>query len=259
MVIDAAGNVYVTGHSIGSGTDDDFATVKYYSSGVEQWSVRYDGPVGGLDNARAIAVDSSGNVYVAGFSEGIGSDFDYAVVKYDSLGAEQWVARYDGPGNSYDEVRDMVVDNAGNTYVTGYSIGISTNEDYATVKHNALGEEEWVARYNGPVNLCDDASAVAVDRLGCVYVTGWSRGPNIGFDFATMKYSPAGIEESMIIKTKSNFLHATVFRGPLQLPEGKKCKVFDITGRDVEPKGIQPGIYFVEIDGVVTQKVVKIR
>ena len=259
MVIDAAGSVYVTGHSMGSVTDDDFATVKYNSAGVEQWAARYDGPVGGLDNARAIAVDSSGDVYVAGFSEGIGSEFDYAVVKYDSLGVEQWVARYDGPGNSNDEVRDMVVDNAGNTYVTGYSIDVSTTEDYATVKYNTLGGEEWVARYNGPVDLCDDASAVVVDRLGCVYVTGWSRGPNIGFDFATVKYSPVGIEESKIIKTKSNFFHATIFSGPLQLSEGKNCRVYDITGRIVEPANIAPGIYFLEVDNRIVQKVVKVR
>jgi uncharacterized delta-60 repeat protein len=259
MVIDAVGNIYVTGHSIGSGTDDDYATVKYNSLGVEQWAVRYDGPVGGLDNARAIAVDSSANVYVAGFSEGIGSDFDYAVVKYDSLGVEQWVARYDGPGNSYDEVRGMVVDNAGNSYVTGYSIDFSTHEDYATVKYNTLGKEEWVARYNGPVDLCDDATAVAVDRSGYVYVTGWSRGVTIGFDFATLKYSPVGIEETTIIITKNNLLHATIIRGPLQLFKGRKCRVFDIAGRVVEPATVAPGIYFLEVDKEIAQKVVKVK
>ena len=36
-------------------------------------------------------------------------------------------------------------------------------------------------------------------------------------------------------------------------------KVFDITGRVVETERIQPGIYFIEVDGVVTQKVVKVR
>jgi len=51
----------------------------------------------------------------------------------------------------------------------------------------------------------------------------------------------------------------TIFRGPLQLPEDKKCRVFDITGRVVESNRIQPGIYFIEIDGVVTQKVVKVK
>ena len=259
MVIDNVSNVYVTGHSIGSGTDDDFATVKYNASGIEQWVARYNGPGNALDNARAIAVDNSGNVYVAGFSDGSGTEFDYAIVKYDSLGVEQWVARYDGPANFYDEPRAMVIDNAGNSYITGYSIDVATTEDYATVKYNASGIEQWVARYDGPVNLCDDATAITVDNSGYVYVTGWSRGLTIGFDFATIKYSCTGVEEDEVIPVRNNNFGATIFSGPLILPEGKKCKVFDITGRTIVPDKIKPGIYFIEIEGQITQKVVKVR
>jgi hypothetical protein len=36
-------------------------------------------------------------------------------------------------------------------------------------------------------------------------------------------------------------------------------KVFDTTGRVVEPTKILPGIYFIEFDGVVTSKIVKVR
>jgi len=70
-----------------------------------------------------------------------------------------------------------------------------------------------------------------------------------------------GFEEQPIVEPVegSKTIHATIFRGPLQLPEGKKCKVYDITGRIVESTKIQPGIYFIEVDGVVTQKVVKVR
>ena len=70
-----------------------------------------------------------------------------------------------------------------------------------------------------------------------------------------------GVEEQPLAKSieKCEHLHASIFRGPLQLPEGKKCKVFDITGRRVEPAKIAPGIYFIEVDGVVTQKVIKVR
>jgi hypothetical protein len=66
-------------------------------------------------------------------------------------------------------------------------------------------------------------------------------------------------EENKGSMAKINDTSATIFSGPLRLPEGKKCKVFDITGRVVEPERIQPGIYFIEVDGVVTQKVVKVR
>jgi len=79
-------------------------------------------------------------------------------------------------------------------------------------------------------------------------------------DFIPWLTSP-GVEEQPIIKPveKHENLTASIFRGSLHLPEGKNCIVFDITGRVVEPSKIRPGIYFIEVDGVVTQKVVKVR
>ncbi|MDH4211379.1 MAG: hypothetical protein OEV79_08015 [candidate division WOR-3 bacterium] len=69
------------------------------------------------------------------------------------------------------------------------------------------------------------------------------------------------IAEQPIVKPIVGFHYdgATILHGPLRLPEGKKCKIIDITGMVVEPSKIQPGIYFIEVDGVVTQKVVKVR
>jgi len=80
-------------------------------------------------------------------------------------------------------------------------------------------------------------------------------------DMGAFWFDQTGIVEYPTIKhiSESDFIGATIFRGPLQLPDGKKCNVFDITGRIVEPDKIQTGIYFIEIDGVVTQKVVKVR
>jgi hypothetical protein len=68
-----------------------------------------------------------------------------------------------------------------------------------------------------------------------------------------------GIEEGEIVSVSKPYLAPTIFRGPLQLPEGHTCRVFDITGRVAMPDQLKPGIYFVEIDGVITDKVVKVR
>jgi len=195
IAIDNSGNVYVTGGSYGSGTVSDYATVKYNSNGEEQWVVRYDGPGNDWDEANALAIDSSGNVYITGFSYGSETENDYATVKYDQNGEEQWVTRYNGSENSHDKGNALVIDGAGNVYVTGYSNGSITGADYATVKYNSNGEEQWVTRYNGPGNSDDESYALAIDGSGNVYVTGYSYGSGTATDYATVKYNSNGEEQ----------------------------------------------------------------
>jgi hypothetical protein len=64
---------------------------------------------------------------------------------------------------------------------------------------------------------------------------------------------------SISAEFESNRIITSILAGRLLLPRGKKCKVFDITGRVVEPDKIAPGIYFLEIDNKIVEKVVKIR
>jgi len=194
ILVDDAGNVYVTGNSVGSDSSVDYATIKYNSAGQEQWVARYNGPGNGNDYPMGIDIDSVGNVYVTGHSFGAGSGYDYATVKYDSVGQQQWVARYNGPGNGVDEATAIAVDDVGNVYVTGGSTGSNTGVDSATIKYNSAGQEQWVARYNGPANLDDFANGVALDGLNNVYVTGTSVSANLHYDYATIKYNAAGQE-----------------------------------------------------------------
>jgi len=86
----------------------------------------------------------------------------------------------------------MAMDSFGNVYVTGESYGGGTWYDYATVKYDASGNQIWIARYNGPGNDADYAYALALDDIGNICVTGGSYGGGTNFDFATVKYDPAG-------------------------------------------------------------------
>ena len=195
LAIDGSGNVYVTGLSEGSRTYYDYATVKYNSAGVEQWVARYNGPGNNDDYATALSIDGSGNVYVTGESWGSYTGYDYTTVKYNSAGVEQWAARYNEPGNASDEATALAVDGSGSVYVTGWSVGSGTRADYATVKYNSAGVEQWVARYNGPGNSDDYATALSIDGSGNVYVTGESWGSDTWYDYATVKYNSAGVEQ----------------------------------------------------------------
>src|SRR3989304_6080767 len=183
LAVDATGNVYVTG-GIGTG----YGTIKYDASGNQLWVATYNGP-GNSDTPVALSVDSYGNTYVTGYSYyGSGYNYDYATVKYDPNGSQLWVARYNGPVN-LDMATALAVDGSGNVYVTGRSEGSSPGYDYAPVKYDSNGNQVWLARYNGPDNMDDNATALAVDAAGNVYVTGNSEGSATHDDYVTIKYS----------------------------------------------------------------------
>jgi uncharacterized delta-60 repeat protein len=187
LTADNSGNVYVTGQSDGLLTAADVVTIKYDASGNKLWESRYNGAGNTYDYANAIAVDNSGNVYVAGYS-----DADYLTIKYDASGSQIWASKYNGPGNSTDFATAIALYGT-DVYVTGRSYGTSSF-DYATVRYNATtGNAVWVARYDGPGNADDYAKAMTVDGLGNVYVTGAS-GTYPDNDFATVKYDGNGAE-----------------------------------------------------------------
>ncbi|MCX6640628.1 MAG: SBBP repeat-containing protein [bacterium] len=192
IALDSSGNVYVTGHYQGGGTDYDYATIKYNYAGQQQWVVRYNGPDNGWDYPTSLAVDGSGNVYVTGGSDGSWTYADYATIKYNSTGVQEWVARYNGPGNSSDGATSLAVDGSGNVYVTGESWGNGTAADYATVKYNSAGQQQWVARYDGTGNDDDCANSIGLDGFGNVCVTGSSHGSGSGRNYVTIKYNANG-------------------------------------------------------------------
>ncbi len=182
VAVDALGNVYVTGGSAGSGTDYDYATIKYYASGDTAWIRRYDGPISEEDRARALAVDLSGNVYVSGRSVGPDTTYDFVTIKYYSNGDTAWLRRYSGTEHSHDAGNTIAVDDSGNVYVAGHS-----NWDYATVKYDRDGNELWAQKYKGPGDPEEQVRAIVTGGSGGCYVTGYSGGY-----YATIRYHPNG-------------------------------------------------------------------
>ena len=196
IAVDGSGNVYVTGYSCGSGTDFDYVTIKYHPNGDTAWVRRYNGPGNSADEAFAIAVDGSGNVYVTGVTnyEGYSGTYaDYATIKYSPDGDTIWVRTYNGDGNSIDWASAIAVDSSGNVYVTGVSYGYGgANYDYATIKYYPNGVVAWVREHNGRADSVDYALAIAVDDSNNVYVTGFTSVWVWGRDYTTVKYYPNG-------------------------------------------------------------------
>jgi hypothetical protein len=85
MALDRQVNIYVTGESANFNGDLDWATIKYTPDGKEQWVIREDGPAHSDDKATAIAVDGSGNIYVAGSQTKTNGLIELVLIKYSEL------------------------------------------------------------------------------------------------------------------------------------------------------------------------------
>jgi hypothetical protein len=187
LVVDGGSNVIVTGYSPGSGGYTNYLTIKYSNAGGAIWTNRYNGLGYGLNAATAVAVDSSSNVVVTGYSLGA-AGFDYATIKYSGAGAPTWTNRYSGAALQNDFATAVAVDGGGNAFVTGYATVSGVYYAYATLGYASNGVPLWTNYYYGPGTGENEASAVAVDHSGNVIVTGYSLGGGSAYDYATIKY-----------------------------------------------------------------------
>jgi hypothetical protein len=135
----------------------------------------YNGTANNNDYVQAVAVDVDGSVYETGYGkESASGTTDYVTLKYSSTGQLLWRAVYDGGANRPDQAVALAVDGLGNVYVTGSSQldAGSGGWDFLTIKYDFSGKQLWTARFNGAANKDDQATAIAVDSQGNVFVTG---------------------------------------------------------------------------------------
>ena len=175
----------------------DYWTIKYDSEGNEVWHVTYDS--GGREEAFAVAVDSEGNIIVAGRS----SD-DFCLIKYNADGKEIWDEPVIYDGGNEDGANSVAVDSKDNIVVTGYSSD-GTTLNYCTVKYDPDGKEIWAEPVIYDSGNEDGALEVAVDsKDDSIIITGSSdiwhdydhdeaedegeKNP----DYCTLKYNPDG-------------------------------------------------------------------
>ena len=152
---DSSGNFYVTGYTSGgldgntnSGGSDIFL-VKYYDNGTKQWTKQLG--TSSSDTGNEVTVDSSGNVYVTGYTQGgldgtNAGNSDLFVVKYNSSGTKQWAKQLGTSSNDY--ATGVATDSSGNVYVTGNTSGEldgntnSGSTDIFLVKYNSSGTKQ---------------------------------------------------------------------------------------------------------------------
>ena len=206
VAVDATGNVYLSGTFtgtatfggttlVGSGTAGvvmDAFVAKLDPDGNYLWAVQ-----GSCSTyygfCQDVAVDSSGNVYVAGhfgtditfgsvsLTAPLGNEYEMYAAKFDSSGNPLWAKRIGGGQN--DKCYSIALDAAGNAYIAGWfaetlswSGSASTltsrgSHDAFVAKLSPSGVFEWVRQGGGTGD--DRAAAIAADGSGNLTITGY--------------------------------------------------------------------------------------
>ena len=215
IAVDSTGNAYAAGSATqgfptlsafqttfggggSTGTPTDAFVLKLNPSGTLVYSTYLGGD--GDDSANGIAVDGSGNAYVAGGTQSTNfplksaiqsshSGDDAFVTKVDSTGTSLGYSTYLG-GSSTNVATGIALDSSSNAYVTG----ITDSSDFPTTSGDAQttygGADDgfvtevkadgsaWVySTYIGGSGT-DDALGIAVDAAGEAYVTGSTNSSN---------------------------------------------------------------------------------
>ena len=182
--MDDVGNLYVVGTTYGAlpgqtnlGGGDAYLR-KFDGNGNELWTRQFGTQQD--DALRGVGVDGAGRVYVVGQTIGAlpgqtaFSQEDAYVRKYDKDGNELWTRQFGT--HLTDDALAMAIDGVGNFYVVGGTWGElpgQTNlggRDAYVRKYDGDGNELWTRQFG--TNSRDDATEVAVDGAGNVYVVG---------------------------------------------------------------------------------------
>ena len=211
VATDSSGNVYVAGKTTGgldgntSAGNSDLFLVKYNSSGTKQWTQQLGTSSG--DSATGVAIDLSGNVYVAGGTSG-GLDGtnagggDLFLVKYNSSGTKQWTKQLGSSAN--DDARGVVTGSSGNVHVVGRTHGaldgnsFSDGSDFFIITYDSSGTKQWSKQLGTSRDDWVLANDAATDSSGNIYVIGDTSGAldgnsHIGgYDIFVFKYDSSG-------------------------------------------------------------------
>ncbi|HVN48241.1 MAG TPA: T9SS type A sorting domain-containing protein [Bacteroidota bacterium] len=102
---------------------------------------------------------------------------------------------------------DAVIDNDGNSYITGNITGLGTDIDFLTIKIDSSGKVLWTSRHDGPLHWRDEATGITIDSIGNTYVSGLQNGLDNTLELITIKINTTGNEEWI----KSNQYHGSFF------------------------------------------------
>lgn len=140
------------------------------------------------DHPEGLVIDSSGNIYVAGFMDNMNSTTteeyktDVFLLKYDSLGAKQWSRTYDE--NKVESCYDLTSDSQDNVYLVGHT-DLGVGSTLLLIKYNSSGHLQWNRTWGRNV----EGSSIQIDPFDNIFACGSMVDKD---DIFLLKYATSG-------------------------------------------------------------------
>lgn len=197
-ILDPGGGTYY--QSVNSGNYDSFI-LKFDNIGTRLWATYYGGGSGD-DINNSICSDSSGNIFLTGyttstnfpvFNPGGGTYFQSAlaggmdafILKFNNTGIRLWATYYGGSGD--DQGYSLCSDPSNHIYITGYSASsnfpvhnpgggtyfqgtLQGLNDAFILKFDNIGTRFWSSYYGG--NNSDNGNSICSDFSGNIFILG---------------------------------------------------------------------------------------
>lgn len=258
IAVDGMGNCY-SGGGIRHTGGGNLILFKYDTNGNLQWTSKYIMPIYREAQSNKLFVNKAGTFIVSG-GAGTFTSRDCLTIGFNAItGDTNWTRIYDGTGHDYDEINDVVMDKYNNVYVTGYSIGSISGEDYLTIKYSLSGQQLGLIKYNY-FNGLDIAKGIVIDTNLNVYVSGFSWDGIVNY-ITTLKYAnfvnvnPSGTQFPSLFILYQNFPNPFNPTTTIEYELAKKSyvilSVFDILGKKIEVlvnEVKEQGKYYVKFD-----------
>ena len=219
MTIDAAGRIVVVGVAdMGAGAGrSNFAVARYNSDGTLDASFDVDGIVttaiasgDNFDNAITVAIDENGKVLVGGILDSGGFVFDWGFARYNadgsidtSFGAGGTLTANVGPGNTDDDLEEIVIQSTGKFLVGGSAAPTvaGVDSDFVVARYNPNGSLDGSFGNGGIVttntaagNGSDEIYAIALASDAKLVVSGECDQTESGRDVCLARYKVGGDE-----------------------------------------------------------------